>query len=95
MQITNQRDLNIVIENEIISACKSVKLLGITIDNKLDFTEHVSNICKKVNAKLHALARISSYMPRKRQVLLKSFIESQFSYCPLIWMFHNTTQLHQ
>ena len=25
----------------------------------------------------------------KRKFLLKTFIESQFSYCPLIWMFHN------
>ena len=27
----------------------------------------------------------------KRKMLLKAFIESQFSYCPLIWMFHSRT----
>ena len=25
----------------------------------------------------------------KRRLLLKTFVESQFSYCPLIWMFHS------
>ena len=25
---------------------------------------------------------------KQRRVLTKSFIESQFGYCPLIWMFH-------
>ncbi len=25
----------------------------------------------------------------KRRILFKSFIESQFAYCPLVWMFHN------
>ena len=25
----------------------------------------------------------------KKRVLMKAFIESQFSYCPLIWMFHS------
>ena len=25
------------------------------------------------------------------RLLLKSFIESQFSYCPLVWMFHSRT----
>ena len=25
----------------------------------------------------------------KRKVLMKAFITSQFSYCPLIWMFHS------
>ena len=29
-----------------------VKLLGITIDNKLKFNEHLSNVCLKVNSKL-------------------------------------------
>ena len=27
----------------------------------------------------------------KRKVLMKAFIASQFSYCPLIWMFHSRT----
>ena len=27
----------------------------------------------------------------KRKVLMKAFITSQFSYCPLVWMFHSRT----
>ena len=27
----------------------------------------------------------------KRRVLMKAFITSQFSYCPLIWMYHSRT----
>ena len=27
----------------------------------------------------------------KRKVLMKAFITSQFSYCPLIWMLHSRT----
>ena len=30
----------------IITCSNSVKLLGITIDNKLNFKEHLTNICK-------------------------------------------------
>ena len=83
-------DVSIKVGNEIIKGKSHVKLLGITIDNKLDFTEHVSNLCKKVSTKLHALARISNHMsPDKLRLILKAFIESQFSYCPLIWMFHS------
>ena len=66
--------------------------MGIKIDNKLDFSEHVSAVCKKVSLKLHALARISNYMSTlKLRIILKAFIESQFSYCPLVWMFHSRT----
>ena len=70
---------------------KSVKLLGITIDKKLNFNEHVTNIHKKANQKFHALKRIAKYLDsNKLRILMKAFIESQFNYCPLTWMFHST-----
>ena len=66
------------------------KLLGIKIDTKLSFENHVSSLCKKASQKLHALARIVNYMDlSKRKSLMKAFITSQFNYCPLIWMFHS------
>ena len=66
------------------------RLLGVDIDNSLKFALHVSNICKKAHIKLSALGRVSRFIPvDKRRILFKSFIESQFSYCPLVWMFHD------
>ena len=39
--------------------------------------------------KLNALARIAPFMNiSKKRIIMKSFMESQFGYCPLIWMFH-------
>ena len=71
-------------------AKKSVKLLGINIDNRLTFQDHILDLCKKANLKLHALARISHFMSQsKLRTLMKTFIESQFGYCPLLWMFHS------
>ena len=65
------------------------KLLGVHIDRTLSFDEHVSSLCKKAGRKLSVLARLSSYTTLKqRKVLMKSFIEAQFGYCPLVWMFH-------
>ena len=88
----NSKDICINVEDEVIECENSVKLLGVTIDNKLTFKDHVSNICKKASQKLHVLARISNYMSQdKLRVLMKAFIESQFGYCPLIWMFHSRT----
>ena len=91
--ITNHgAEVSAIIDNEIITANKSVKKLGITIDNKFDFYEHISKLGKKVSLKLHALARVSNYMSSdKLRMIMKAFIESQFGYCPLIWMFHSRT----
>ena len=64
------------------------KLLGLTIDKNLKFNTHVSNICKKASQKVSALARVAKLLPfPRKRVLLKAFIESQFSYCSLVWMF--------
>ena len=61
--------------------------LGVTIDNTLSFREHVTYLCATTNRKLHTLARVSKNISlKKRLIPMNSFIISQFSYCPLIWM---------
>ena len=68
------------------------KLLGVKIDNKLTFDCHVSDMCKKANRKISALARIAPFINiNKRRILMNSFFRSQFNYCPLIWMSHSRT----
>ena len=54
------------------------------------FENHASSLFKKASQKLHALTRIENYMDlSKRKCLMKTFVTSQFNYCPLIWMFHS------
>ena len=66
----------------------SVKLLGLIIDSELTFNNYVQMICKKASQKLTAIVRLANIISeKKRKVLLKTFFESQFSYCPLLWMF--------
>ena len=65
-------------------------LLGITLDTKLSFTSHVQSLCRKASQKLHALSRISNFMDSKKiKLMMNTLILSHFSYCPLIWMFHD------
>ena len=40
-------------------------LSGITIDSELNFENHLSAICNKVNRKINALGQIANYVPRK------------------------------
>ena len=82
----------IQLEGKDIYNSKNSKLLGIKIDGKLMFNDHVTDLCNKASCKLHALARISSYMTQKqRKVIMNTFITSHFGYCPLVWMFHSRT----
>ena len=78
----------IKIQNKHVNEVKNAKLLGITLDKNVTMNEHINKICKQAANKLHALARIAHFLnEHKRKILMKTFITSQFNYCPIIWMY--------
>ena len=75
---------------KVINSSDGGTLLGFFIDTKLTFESHILRLCEKASQKIHALSRISPYIDFwKKKILMKAFIMSQFSYCPLIWMLHS------
>ena len=53
----------------------SVKLLGIEVDNKLSFEQHISIHCNKASNQLNATGRIQKFMGfKEKEVLLNSFV---------------------
>ena len=72
-----------------------VELLGITIYKALNLKKHIKTLCRSAQYKLHALRRIRKYLTLDKAKLLgNAFIDSQFNYAPLIWMFcHKATYL--
>ena len=90
--VCNLNKCSVTLENNLIENERTVELLGITIENSLKFSDHISKLCTRANQKLHALARISNFTSQdKLRTLMKSFVTSQFNYCPLVWMFCNRT----
>ena len=53
--IENTINKSIVINNKTIELSKAVELLGLTIDNKLNFGIHINNICKVASAEIKRL----------------------------------------
>ena len=85
----NVTDSELLNFNDLIfKNCREVEILGITLDRKLNFRSHIKKLCRKVGQKLSDLIRISSYIDtNKKSSLYKSMIKSQFTCCPLVWMF--------
>ena len=82
---TSDNNQHINVGGNQLSSSKYEELLGLLIDHKLTFENNLLNIIQKVNQTLHALARISKYMPRKKlRIIMKAFISSSFADCPLI-----------
>ena len=85
----NINDLTINSEN-------SGKLLGIEIDNKLSIEQHISTLCNKARNQLNAIERIQKFMDfKKKEVLLNSFVYSNFNYCPLVWHFCSSKSVYK
>ena len=71
---------------------KEEKILGVIIDNRLTFSSHIRELCKKASQKISALSRISNQLNDSEKVLLfNAVVKSQFNYCPLVWMFCSRT----
>ena len=69
------------------------KLLGVHIDNKLDFGHHVSHKCQKAGKQVKVLSRLSRVLNESNKLLLySSFISCYFNYyCCVLWHFCNNS----
>ena len=66
------------------------KLLGIKVDAKLTFNEHLNDIIRKASRKVNPLSGVVPHMSlSKKKILMTSFFNSQCSYFPLILLFHS------
>ena len=60
--ISNNEKVSIKIDNIELENTSSKKLLGIVIDSKLNFKEHLEGIIKKASRKVNVLSRVTPYM---------------------------------
>jgi hypothetical protein len=74
-----------IVENKIVetkvSVVSSFKLLGVTLDNKLTFSEHCSNIKRIINRKLYSIKRLFFLCTSVKIHFFKTFILPYFDYC--------------
>ena len=91
---TNTCGINLDFQRHSIKSEETVKLLGVTLDYKLNFDPHISNLCKKAAAQLNVLKRLESSIGfAEKEVLVKSLMYSNFNYCPLVWYFSSSKSL--
>ena len=76
------------VDGQQMANAEEIKLLGIDIDKKLQFRQHISNLCKKVSRQLGVLNRLKKLIPQDAKIkLYNSFLLSHLQYCSIIW--HN------
>ena len=75
-----------IIGDSRVELSNSLKILGVIIDDKLTFADHIQSVIKKVYAKIGALRRLKKLMPVDVSLsLYKAYILPHLEYCsPLL-----------
>ncbi|HBI39884.1 MAG TPA: hypothetical protein DDY16_02905 [Tenacibaculum sp.] len=69
-----------------ICECKSHKYLGLVLDSRLTFNEHIDYIKKKVSKRIGAMYRSKSLLPLKfRKMFANALMLPHFDYLDTIW----------
>ncbi len=78
--------LELFIDGIIVRSEPLVKLFDIHIDQRLTFTYHITEMCKKAISQTRALGRLSSMLHTgSKFMIFNAFVVSNFLYCPLVW----------
>jgi len=88
--------IELKINNEVILTQKEVTLVGVTVDNKLSFSPHISKISKTAASQLNSIKRLKRHFDiDTKKHLVKTYVLSQFNYCPLVWHFCGNGSIHK
>ena len=75
-------------DNRTLKNSNEWEILGIIIDRKLAFHQHIKKMSRKSRQNLSALLRLSPYLnTNEKKTIYTSLVKSQLNYWPLVWMF--------
>ncbi len=77
---------SIEIDSITITHQSDVKLLEITIDDKLRFNKHIDILCKSAARQLNVMYGFKNIFDiKEKEKIYNTFILANFNYCPTIW----------
>ena len=73
----------------------TTKFLGVTIDDKLTWSDHISSISKTISRNVGVLSKLRSFPPPATVVsFYNTLISPYLAYCNIIWARVSTTKLN-
>ena len=81
---------------EPLSSVEHVEYLGVTIDCKLSFDQHIKKICSKANKSLHMLMRcLKKASPKTKSVAFKTICRPILEFATHTWSPHKLKYIKQ
>ena len=77
---------NDLLESQPISRVEHTKSLGLIIDDRLSWSNHIKELCRKISSAIGALKRIRSLISQSTAVqIYNALIQPHFDYCAPVW----------
>ena len=81
----NTENETFIFKDTIMNNSKEEKILVVSIDNRLTFRSHITELYKKASQKKSALSRISNQLnDSEKNLLFDAVVKSQFNYFPRV-----------
>ncbi len=89
-------DLEVILDGHAIKPCKTVKLLGVNLDSRLTFGDHVDEVVRKCHGLIGVLARAAPFLCKELlRLAYTALIRSQLEYCSAIFASASPSQLEK
>ena len=84
--VMGSRHLNIQLDNQPISRVEHAKTLGLIIDDRLSWSNHISELCREISSAIGTLRRIRSLISQSTAVkIYNALIQPRVEYCAPVW----------
>ena len=95
-RLADSRKLEIKVDDICIQNVSKQKLLGIYIDENLNWSAHIEYLCSNISSKISLLRQLSEYVPTNVQKLFfQSYIMPLIDYGSVIWGSTSTSNLER
>ena len=85
--------VDIKLGNHSLSRVSSTKSLGVVMDDRLNWDEHVNSIVKRISRGIAGLRAVGKFVSlNTMKILYNSLIQSLFHYCATLWNNANVPQ---
>ena len=91
----NSQEMNIYIDGNKIKNVTKQKLLGIYIDENLQWSDHIDYLCSTISSKISLLKQLSLYIPVEAQKLLLSRLHPSAHRLRIQHLGHNFKSQHR
>ena len=76
------RDLTITIDNTVVTTTPTARILGVTLDDQLSFSNHIAATARSCRFQLYNIRRIRRFLTNETtQLLIQATVISRLDYC--------------